>query len=199
MFRASFFLLTSSIDDAEASRSIMSRGFHTIYKPKIKTGVRFAELLHRVATAAPDVRFRFTSPHPKDFPDEVLTPSPLLLLLSTHAVVPEQLLYVIRDLPNVCKSLHIPAQSGSTRVLERMRRGYTREAYLSLIDHIRSIIPDIALSSDFISGFCGETEEDHQDTLSLLRSVQYDQAFMFAYSLREKTHAHRNYKCVARC
>lgn len=74
-----------------------------------------------------------------------------------------------------------------------MYRGYTREAYLSLIDHIKSTIPGISLSSDFISGFCGETEDDHQQTLSLLKSVQYDQAFMFAYSMREKTHANRNY------
>ncbi len=75
-----------------------------------------------------------------------------------------------------------------------MRRGYTREAYLKVIERIKSTIPNCALSSDFISGFCGETEEDHKETLSLLREVKYDQAFMFAYSMREKTHAHRNYQ-----
>ena len=77
------------------------------------------------------------------------------------------------------------------QVLESMRRGYTREAYLALIERVRELLPRAAISSDFISGFCGETEDDHQQTLSLLRQVRYDKAFMFAYSLREKTHAHR--------
>jgi len=120
------------------------------------------------------MRFRFTSPHPKDFPTELLK--------------------LIANRPNLCKCLHIPAQSGSSSVLERMRRGYTREAYLNLIDEIQSIIPGCALTSDFISGFCGETEDEHQATISLLERVKYDNAFMFAYSLREKTHAHRNYE-----
>jgi len=87
--------------------------------------------------------------------------------------------------------VHIPAQSGSSETLSRMRRGYTREAYLRLIQRMRQIIPQISLSSDFISGFCGETEEDHQETLSLLEEVKYDVAYMFAYSMREKTPAHR--------
>jgi hypothetical protein len=85
----------------------------------------------------------------------------------------------------------MPAQSGSSSVLERMRRGYTREAYLELIHDVRSKIPNVAISSDFISGFCNETEDEHDDTVSLLRQVQFDQAYMFAYSMREKTHAHR--------
>jgi len=119
------------------------------------------------------MRIRFTSPHPKDFPDEVLA--------------------VVKDRPNVCKSLHMPAQSGSTSVLHRMRRGYSREAYLNLIQKVKATIPGCSISSDFISGFCGETEEEHRETISLLEEVQYAQAFMFAYSLREKTHAHRNY------
>ena len=85
----------------------------------------------------------------------------------------------------------MPAQSGSSTVLERMRRGYTREAYLNLIDDVKTLIPDVAISSDFITGFCGETEEEHQDTLSLMDYVAYDQAFMFAYSMRGKTHANR--------
>jgi tRNA A37 methylthiotransferase MiaB len=83
----------------------------------------------------------------------------------------------------------MPAQSGSSKVLAKMRRGYTREVYDQLISRVREKIPDITISSDFISGFCSETEEDHLDTLSLLESVQYEQAFMFAYSMREKTHA----------
>lgn len=114
---------------------------------------------------------RFTSPHPKDYPAELLQ-----LMAERH---------------NVCKQLHMPAQSGSTLVLKRMRRGYTREAYMELIDTVRSTIPDVSISSDFISGFCGETEEDHRDTITLMEAIQFDQAYMFAYSMREKTHAHR--------
>ena len=85
-----------------------------------------------------------------------------------------------------------PAQSGSTSVLKRMRRGYSREAYLDLADKARAIIPGVTISTDMISGFCGETEEEHADTLSPMERMQYDQAFLFAYSLRDKTHADRN-------
>lgn len=154
-------------DDDESTR--LARGFKSIYKPK-KGGKRFADLLERVALVDPEMRIRFTSPHPKDFPDEVL-----------HA---------IRDFPNICNQLHLPAQSGSTQVLQNMRRGYSREAYLELVDHVRSTIPDVALSSDFIAGFCGETEKDHEDTMSLLHLVKYNYAFLFAYSMRQKTHAY---------
>ncbi|KAL2348572.1 hypothetical protein Fmac_002572 [Flemingia macrophylla] len=150
----------------------LSEGFSTMAKVK-KMGLRFSDLLDRLSSEFPEVRFRFTSPHPKDFPDE--------------------LLYLMRQRNNICKLIHLPAQTGSSTVLERMRRGYTREAYLDLVQKIRSIIPDVALSSDFICGFCGETEEEHSDTLTLVKAVSYDMAFMFAYSMREKTHAHRNY------
>lgn len=149
-----------------------AEGFSSVYKPKRENAVAFAELLDRLADANPEVRFRFTSPHPKDFPDE--------------------LLHVISSRPNVCSNIHLPAQSGSTRMLEIMKRGHTREAYLNLVDRIRSLIPDVTLSTDMIAGFCGETEEDHQQTLSLLREVEYDQAFLYAYSRREKTHAARH-------
>nr|XP_036673070.1 CDK5RAP1-like protein [Drosophila suzukii] len=148
-------------------------GFSTVYKPKTG-GTPFAELLRAVAQAVPEMRIRFTSPHPKDFSDEVLR--------------------VIRDHPNVCKQLHLPAQSGNTQVLERMRRGYSREAYLELVQHIRRFLPNVGLSSDFICGFCGETEEEFQDTVSLIQQVQYNVAYLFAYSMREKTTAHRRYK-----
>ncbi|KAK2990443.1 hypothetical protein RJ640_011191 [Escallonia rubra] len=150
----------------------LSEGFSSISKVK-KMGSRFSDLLYRLSTEFPEMRFRYTSPHPKDFPDE--------------------LLYIMRERHNVCKSIHLPAQTGSTTVLERMRRGYTREAYLDLVQKIRRIVPDVGISSDFICGFCGETEEEHRDTLSLVRAVGYDMAYMFAYSMREKTHAHRNY------
>lgn len=85
----------------------------------------------------------------------------------------------------------MPAQSGSTTMLNRMRRNYSREMYIELVDHIKNKIPGITLSSDFISGFCGETDEEHADSLALLEHVKYENAFLFAYSLREKTHAHR--------
>lgn len=145
-------------------------GFKPMVPPP-RASLRFAGLMRRLADAHPEVRFRFTSPHPKDFPDELLD--------------------VIAQHPNACASLHIPAQSGSTDVLRSMRRGYSRETYLDLIARVRELLPHASLSSDFISGFCGETEEDHQQTLSLLREVRFDKAFMFAYSMREKTHAHR--------
>ncbi|KAI8553775.1 hypothetical protein RHMOL_Rhmol05G0042500 [Rhododendron molle] len=150
----------------------LSEGFSSTCKVK-RTGQRFADLLDHLAVQFPEMRFRYSSPHPKDFPHE--------------------LLYVMRDRYNICKSIHLPAQTGSTTVLERMRRGYSREAYLDLVQKIRRIIPDVGLSSDFIYGFCGETEEEHKDTVSLMKAVGYDMAYMFAYSMREKTHAHRNY------
>ncbi|KAI8130017.1 CDK5RAP1-like protein [Lucilia cuprina] len=158
--------------ETEANVSL-APGFKTVYKPK-KGGLPFSVLLQEVAEAVPDVRIRFTSPHPKDFSEEVLR--------------------VIRDYPNVCKNLHLPAQSGNNNVLERMRRGYTREAYLQLVDTIREYLPDVGLSSDFICGFCGETEEEFQDTITLIEQVRYNVAFLFAYSMREKTTAHRRYK-----
>ena len=134
-------------------------------------GYFFADLVEAVSSISPELRVRFTSPHPKDYPTELLS--------------------LMAERPNVCNSLHMPAQSGSTSVLKRMKRGYSRETYLELMDNVHAIIPDVAITSDFISGFCDETEEEHQDTISLLQQVRYDQAFMFAYSLREKTHAHR--------
>nr|XP_015220193.1 PREDICTED: CDK5 regulatory subunit-associated protein 1 isoform X6 [Lepisosteus oculatus] len=147
-----------------------SRGFSALYRDR-QGGLRFADLLDRVSLVDPEMRVRFTSPHPKDFPDEVLQ--------------------LIQERGNICKQIHLPAQSGSSRVLQAMRRGYTREAYLELVAHIRGIIPEVSLSSDFIAGFCGETEEDHQQTVSLLRDVQYNMGFLFAYSMRQKTHASR--------
>ena len=96
-----------------------------------------------------------------------------------------QVLKLIQDRRNICCNLHMPAQSGSTAVLERMRRGYSREAYLDLIAHVREIIPDVALSSDFICGFCGETEAEFEETLSLMAQVKYNMAYLFAYSMRE--------------
>ncbi|CAF3019932.1 unnamed protein product [Rotaria sp. Silwood2] len=136
----------------------------------IKGSIRFATLLDQASNISSELRIRFTSPHPKDFPDD--------------------LLYIMHDRPNICKSIHLPCQSGSTRMLELMRRGYTKESYLSLVEHIRSIIPNIALSSDFIAGFCSETDDDHHDTLDVINRVRYNFIYSFPYSMREKTKAH---------
>lgn len=146
----------------------LSRGFRTIYRAK-QGGMRFSDLLDRVSLIDPDMRIRFTSPHPKDFPDQVLQ--------------------LIAERANICNQIHLPVQSGSNRVLEAMRRGYTREAYMKLVENVKKIVPGVSLSSDFISGFCGETEEDHQQTLSLIRTVGYNIGFLFAYSMRKKTQA----------
>lgn len=151
-------------------------GFNSLYRSRKMEapGARFAHLLEAVSDISPELRIRFTSPHPKDFPDEVL--------------------HVIAQRKNICKSLHLPAQSGSSSVLERMRRGYDRNSYIDLFRRARAIIPEVSISTDMISGFCGETEEEHQETLSLMEELQFDQAFMFAYSDREKTHAARTLK-----
>ncbi|XP_077385906.1 mitochondrial tRNA methylthiotransferase CDK5RAP1 [Festucalex cinctus] len=164
---------TSEEQFCGATPTKLSRGFKTVYRPKLG-GMRFSDLLDRVSQVDPNMRIRFTSPHPKDFPDEVL--------------------HLIAERENICKQIHLPAQSGSNQVLKAMRRGYTRESYLDLVQNIKNIIQDVSLSSDFISGFCGETEEDHQQTLSLIRDVGYNIGFLFAYSMRKKTHAFHNLK-----
>jgi tRNA-2-methylthio-N6-dimethylallyladenosine synthase len=133
----------------------------------------FAQLLERVALITPLLRVRFSTSHPKDMNDEVL-----------HTMARHE---------NICKYIHLPVQSGSSSVLERMNRGYTREWYMGRIEAIRKIIPGCGISTDIISGFCGETEEDHQETLSLMEWVGYDFAYMFAYSERPKTLAERKY------
>lgn len=136
-------------------------------------GLRFAELMYRVSQVDPEMRIRFSTSHPKDFPDE--------------------LLHVIAGQPNVCNYIHIPAQSGSDTVLQRMRRPYTRDEYLALLDRMRDLIPGVTLSTDIITGFCGETEDEHAETLSLMDEVRFDLAYLFAYSERERTLAHRKY------
>ncbi len=137
-------------------------------------GTDFTLLMDEVSKRHSEIRFRFSSPHPKDFP--------------------EPLLHLIAERPNLCKSIHIPAQSGSSSMLERMKRPYTREQYLELIDKMKSIISGVSLSTDIIAGFCDETEDEHQDTMSLMKFVEFDLAYMFAYSERERTYAHRKYK-----
>ena len=134
----------------------------------------FAQLLEKVALVNPDLRVRFSTSHPKDMTDDVL--------------------HVIAKYENVCKYIHLPVQSGNSRILEMMNRGYSREWYIERINSIRRIIPDCSISTDTITGFCSETEEEHQDTLSLMEWVKYDFAYMFAYSERPKTLAERKYK-----
>ncbi len=131
--------------------------------------VDFPELLKRVAAISPLLRVRFATSHPKDISD--------------------RLLEVMADTPNICRAIHLPAQSGSSRVLDRMNRRYTREWYLERIAAIRRAMPEAAISTDLIAGFCGETPEDHAATLSLMREVGYEFAFMFKYSEREGTRA----------
>ena len=164
--------LTFSVTEppAESESAKLAKGFRENYKKRSLGGKRFTHLLDQVSLINPDMRVRFTSPHPKDFPDD--------------------LLYLIKDRNNICKTLHVPAQSGNTNCLDRMRRGYTREVYLALIDKIRSLMPDIALTTDMIAGFCGETEEEHADTVSLMNLVKYTYCFVYSYSMREKTRAY---------
>ncbi len=132
----------------------------------------FPYLLRRVAEEAPDMRIRFTTSHPKDMSDETLQ--------------------VIADMPNVCRHIHLPVQSGSDRILKLMNRKYTREWYLDRVSAIRRIIPDCGLSTDIFVGYCSETEEDHQLSLSLMSEVGYDSAFMFKYSERPGTYASKH-------
>ena len=132
----------------------------------------FPELLRTVAREAPGMRIRFTTSHPKDMSDETLR--------------------VIAEEPNVCRHIHLPVQSGSDEVLKRMNRKYTRQWYLDRVAAIRRIVPDCGLSTDIFAGYCGETEADHQLSLSLMRECQYDSAFMFKYSERPGTYASRH-------
>ena len=137
-----------------------------------KNGCTFPELLRLVAREVPQMRVRFTTSHPKDMSDETLR--------------------VISEEANICHHIHLPVQSGSNRILERMNRKYTREWYLERVAAIRRIIPDCAISTDIFVGYSGETEEDHQQSLSLMREVGYDSAFMFKYSERPGTYASKH-------
>jgi len=134
--------------------------------------IDFPELLRRVAQTVPDMRIRFTTSHPKDMSDETL--------------------HVIAEYPNICKHIHLPVQSGSDRILKLMNRKYTREWYLERVAAIRRIIPDCGLTTDIFCGYHSETEEDHQQSLSLMRECGYDSAFMFKYSERPGTYASKH-------
>lgn len=131
--------------------------------------VNFAQLLEKVALISPDLRIRFSTSHPKDITDDVM--------------------HTMAKYDNICNYIHLPAQAGNSRVLDLMNRGYTREWYLEKVKRIRQIIPDCAISTDIITGFCSETDEEFEETLSLMEQVRYEHAFMFAYSERPNTAA----------
>ncbi|MBQ7811809.1 MAG: tRNA (N6-isopentenyl adenosine(37)-C2)-methylthiotransferase MiaB [Bacteroidales bacterium] len=135
--------------------------------------INFAQLLEMVAKISPELRVRFSTSHPKDISDEVI--------------------YTMAMYENICRHIHLPVQSGSSSMLEKMRRKYDREWYLERVAKIRSVIPDCGLTTDVIAGFSGETEQDHKDTLSLMEEVVFDSAFMFAYSERPGTLASKKY------
>jgi tRNA-2-methylthio-N6-dimethylallyladenosine synthase len=134
----------------------------------------FAQLMEMVALVSPNLRVRFSTSHPKDMTDDVLE--------------------IMAKYENICPYIHLPVQSGHTDVLARMNRGYSREWYLDRINAIRKYMPDCAISTDIITGFCGETHEEHQDTISLMKEVQFDFAYMFKYSERPKTLAERRFE-----
>lgn len=170
---------------AEATE-LFNRGFREVtllgqnvdsYKwenPESKTVVTFANLLEMVAKVNPDLRVRFSTSHPKDITDDVL--------------------FTMRDYDNICKYIHLPVQAGNSRVLKLMNRTYDREWYMNKVDRIYEIIPDCAISSDMIAGFCTETEEEHQDTLSIMEHAQYSMSYMFYYSERPGTVAAKKYE-----
>ena len=143
-------------------------------KNKALPTVNFAQLLIMVAKVSPDLRVRFSTSHPKDMTNEVLT--------------------AMAAYENICNYIHLPVQAGNSEVLKRMNRGYTREWYLERIEAIHRIIPDCAVSTDIISGFCAETDEEHEETLSLMDIVTFDFAYMFKYSERPKTLAERKFE-----
>lgn len=149
----------------------LKKDFEKATEMQKATAVDFAQLLDTCATLFPKMRFRFSTSNPQDMHDEVI--------------------HVMAKHHNICKYIHLPVQSGSTRILQEMNRQHTREEYMDLVDRIYKIIPDISLSQDMITGFPTETEEDHKDTLSLMEHVNYDFGYMFAYSERPGTMAAR--------
>jgi len=162
-------------DDQKTRRSenTGTRSVDPLGRQTITGTTDFADLLEMVAIACPELRIRYSTSHPKDMTDKVLA--------------------VMARYDNICKYIHLPVQSGSSEVLKRMNRGYDREWYMGRVASIRKHMPDCAISTDIISGFSGETEEDHNDTLTLMAEVSYDMAYMFKYSERPKTLAARKH------
>ncbi len=159
-------------------QNVDSYRYNLSAKGEIRDGslptTNFAQLMEMVAEISPDLRIRFSTSHPKDMTDEVLE--------------------TIAGYDNIASSIHLPVQSGSTSMLQRMNRGYSREWYMNRIDAIKRIVPNYSISTDIITGFCGETEEEHKATLSLMDDVKFDYAYMYTYSERPKTLAERKFK-----
>ena len=147
---------------------------NTTYGDAYDEPVTFGMLLEKVASVSPLLRVRFSTSHPKDITDEVL--------------------FTMVKYDNICNYIHLPVQSGSTRILQLMNRTYTREWYIAKVNRIREILPDAGLSTDMITGFCTETEEDHEDSMSLMRYCKYDLAYMYFYSERPGTLAARRFE-----
>lgn len=168
-------LLGQNVDSYKWSPDSSLKGKAQIERSKDVETVNFAELLEMVAEVSPELRVRFSTSHPKDITDEVL--------------------YTMKKHENICKQIHLPAQSGNTRVLELMNRTYSRDWYINRVDAIRNILgEECGISSDMITGFCTETEEEHQDTISLMDYVKYDFSYMFFYSERPGTLAAKKYE-----
>ena len=166
-------LLGQNVDSYKWSEEVNNKAW--IEKNKITHVVTFAQLLEQVAKVSPELRIRFSTSHPKDITDGVLT--------------------TMAKYENICNHIHLPVQSGSTRILELMNRGYSREWYLSRIERIREILgEDCGISSDMITGFCSEADSEHQETLSLMDTVKFDFSYMFFYSERPGTLAEKKYK-----
>ena len=164
-------LLGQNVDSYLWSGGGLKKDFNKLSPEEQANSVNFAQLLDKVAQVSPELRIRFSTSHPKDMTDDVL--------------------HIMAKHENICNYIHLPVQSGNSRILELMNRGYSREWYIDRVDAIKRIIPDCGISMDIISGFCTETEEEHQDTLSLMEYVKYDFGFMFNYSERPNTQAQR--------
>ena len=164
-------ILGQNVDSYLWSGGGLKKDFNKLSPQQKAASVNFAQLLALVAQVSPELRIRFSTSHPKDMTDEVL--------------------HTMAKYENICKYIHLPVQSGNSRILDLMNRGYTREWYIDRIDAIRNIIPDCGISMDIISGFCSETDQEHKDTLSLMEYVKYDFGFMFNYSERPNTQAQR--------
>jgi len=152
----------------------LKKDYETLSAKEKANSINFAQLMEQVALISPKLRVRFSTSHPKDITDEFLN--------------------VMAKYNNICKYIHLPFQSGNSRILGLMNRGYTREWYMDRIDKIKEIMPNCAISADIIAGFCSETEKEHQDTLSLMEYVKYDFAYMFKYSERPNTRAQKTLK-----
>ena len=166
-------LLGQNVDSYLWNNNLSKKDIKTLSGKHKKESVNFSKLLQLVAESCPKIRIRFSTSHPKDMSDDVL--------------------HVMAKYENICKYIHLPVQSGSSRILKLMNRGYTREWYIDRIDAIKRIIPNCGISMDIITGFCTETEPDHQKTLSLMNYVKYDFGYMFKYSERPNTLAQRKY------